>query len=125
MIRRDYIIWTITAILAIVGLQLLGHQVGYQIPLLPSSSRPQFTVASTFDDVDNLQLNSEQCTSQFPDLYLEADRARKYFKGGISSHMVDNAEKDGASARVAIINNKVLACLRTVAARDYAYRRCL
>lgn len=58
-------------------------------------------------DAENLHLSAEQCIDRYPDLYYEADRAREYFKGGISEEMVDAAEKDEANARVAIIDNKV------------------
>jgi hypothetical protein len=51
----------------------------------------------------------QECLRAYPELYLEADRAREWHKknGGISQANVDDAAKNDASARVAIIDNQV------------------
>ena len=52
-------------------------------------------------------MSADQCIERYPDLYYEADRAKKFYRRGISESMVDEADRDGASARLAIIDNKV------------------
>lgn len=54
----------------------------------------------------DLHMTEEQCTTAFPPLYQEADRAREYYdkKGGIGKRDVDAAEEEG-HARVVILNN--------------------
>lgn len=72
---------------------------------------PTYTPPAVFDS-DNRHLTSDQCHERYPGLYHEADLARKFYqrKGGISLDDVDKADQDGgASARLAIINNKVCA----------------
>jgi hypothetical protein len=66
-------------------------------------------IAPQILDSENRLLTASQCQDRYPGLYYEADRARAYYakKGGISQEMVESADKDGASARLAIINNKV------------------
>jgi hypothetical protein len=70
---------------------------------------PTYTPPAVFDS-DNRHLTSDQCHERYPGLFHEADLARKFYqkKGGISLEDVDKADQDGgASARLAIINNKV------------------
>jgi hypothetical protein len=72
---------------------------------------PTYTPPAVFDS-DNRHLTSDQCHERYPGLFHEADLARKFYqkKGGISLEDVDKADQDGgASARLAIINNKVRA----------------
>jgi len=72
---------------------------------------PTYTPPAVFDS-DNRHLTSDQCHERYPGLFHEADLARKFYqrKGGISLDDVDKADLDGgASARLAIINNKVCA----------------
>jgi len=70
---------------------------------------PTYTPPAVFDS-DNRHLTSDQCHERYPGLFHEADLAKKFYqkKGGISLEDVDKADQDGgASARLAIINNKV------------------
>ena len=70
---------------------------------------PTYTPPAVYDS-DNRHLTSDQCHERYPGLFREADLARKFYqkKGGISLDDVDKADQDGgASARLAIINNKV------------------
>lgn len=70
---------------------------------------PIYTPPAVYDS-DNRHLTSDQCHVRYPGLFHEADLARKFYqkKGGISLDDVDKADQDGgASARLAIINNKV------------------
>jgi len=70
---------------------------------------PTYTPPAVFDS-DNRHLTSDQCHERYPGLFHEADLAKKFYqkKGGISLKDVDKADQDGgASARLAIINNKV------------------
>ena len=100
------------AVVLITLVQSIGHlyrtdSLGTLMPL----SRLSYTINQyrppDISDAEKLHLSAEQCIDRYPDLYYEADRAREYFKGGISEEMVDAAEKDEANARVAIIDNKV------------------
>lgn len=77
---------------------------GRGIPAFPHSSYQLDGIPPTRD----LHMTEEQCTTAFPLLYQEADRALKYFgqRGGISKQDVDAAEEEG-HARVVIMNNTV------------------
>jgi hypothetical protein len=71
-------------------------------------SGPQYIPPAIYDS-DNRHLTSAQCHERYPGLFYEADLARDFHKskGGISESTVDAADQDGASARLAIIDNKV------------------
>jgi hypothetical protein len=72
-------------------------------------SQPTY-IPPAVHDSDNRHLTSSQCHERFPGLFHEADLAKAFHKknGGISLADVDKADQDGgASARLAIIDNKV------------------
>lgn len=84
-------------------------------------SRPEYIPPAIFDS-ENRHLTTSQCQDRYPGLFHEADLARKFWqkKGGISLEDVDKADEDGgASARLAIINNKVRRAERTKANVSY------
>lgn len=78
-------------------------------PYLRFGSQYPAFIAPDILDSENRLLTSSQCQDRYPGLYYEADRAKAYYarKGGITHEMVESADKDGASARLAIVNNKV------------------
>lgn len=81
-------------------------------PYLRFGTRYPTFIAPQILDSENRILTSSQCQVRYPGLFYEADRAQAYYakKGGITQEMVESADKDGASARLAIINQKV--CLK-------------
>lgn len=107
---------------SLVSLAYLHSAQYIQVPLVPTSwrtaARPIITFTPSPSQSENRQLTTAQCLATYPQLYLEADRARVWYdrKGGISEEMVDQAEQDGASARLAILDNKV--CLVPVPSGD-------
>jgi len=73
------------------------------------SSQPTYVLPAVHDS-ENRHLTSTQCQARYPGLYYEADLAKAFYqkKGGISLDDVNKADEDGgASARLAIIDNKV------------------
>jgi len=70
----------------------------------PATIRPADTRES-----ENRLLTADECVRRYPDLYLEADRAKAWYasRGGITAEAVDLAEKEGGNARMAIIDNRV------------------
>jgi hypothetical protein len=104
------VIGGLLAAISLFGTTYCFFALGVDIPfLLPSSftSHP-FTVPQPSES-SNRHLTAEQCVERYPDLYLEADRAERWYsgKGGITEAMVDSAEKDDSNARLAILDNIV------------------
>jgi hypothetical protein len=77
---------------------------------LPSRASPTSTMAHPIDP-DNRYMTSELCDVTFPGLSFEASRAKAWYRarGGITEHMVGEAEADVANfnARLVIKDNKV------------------
>lgn len=96
-----------SVLLLLIGIAHLHPGTDFTVPYIPSPTRVIHYVAPALHDTENRQLDRAQCLDRYPNLYYEADRAKRWFSGGISEEMVDEAEKDGASARLAIINNRV------------------
>jgi hypothetical protein len=94
----------------VLSIFLLHTSSDISIPFPESWRTRPLYIAPTVSDSDNRHLTSAQCKERYPGLYYEADQARAYHQkhGGISESAVDSADQDeGASARLAIINNKV------------------
>ena len=104
--------WTLCALSLVLFVITIGHlhpSSGFTLPLLPSGRlfEPVY-LHDRFLPEDRL-LNTSQCLEAYPQLYYEADRARRWYssRSGITADMVDAAEKDGGNARLTIINNNV------------------
>lgn len=107
-------IYSCLTFLGIVTLSSLYYytDIDTALPLLPSALRIGSLAdleTSILQDSDNRHLTASQCLQRYPELYYEADRAKVYyeFKGGITEEMLDDAERDGGHARLAIIGNNV------------------
>jgi len=74
----------------------------------PNLSHPSTFIKHPSDTI-NRHLSASECMTRFPELYLEADRAKKWYraKGGIRKEDVDDAERDDGQARLVILDNKV------------------
>lgn len=107
MTRVRFAAFAVIVLLTLVGIAHIHPATEFSLPFIPSFEDSAVFIAPTIDDVDNRHLTSEQCLERFPALYYEADRSKAWASGGISESMVDEAEKEGASARLAIVNNKV------------------
>jgi hypothetical protein len=100
----------ITLLISLLTLAHLHPSTSFKLPFLPSPWRTQPHIpVSANPNPNNRQLSYSQCQVYYPDLYLEADRARDWHRanGGISLEDVEKAGLEEASARVAIIDNKV------------------
>jgi hypothetical protein len=110
------------AVLLVVSFVLIHPSSSLSVPYSDFwQTLPRYTPPAVFDS-DNRHLTSDQCHERYPGLFHEADLARKFYqkKGGISLDDVDKADQDGgASARLAIINNKV--CPNEMAISDASY----
>lgn len=98
------------AVLLVVSFVLIHPSSSLSVPYSDFwQTLPEYVPPAVYDS-ENRHLTSEQCEARYPGLYHEADLAKKFYekKGGISLSDVDKADQDeGASARLAIINNKV------------------
>ncbi|KAK4690016.1 hypothetical protein P7C73_g85, partial [Tremellales sp. Uapishka_1] len=103
----------IVVFLLVLTLITFAHQstaTEFTLPLLPSSySYNSPNVQTNFTDAENRHLSQHECLVRYPELYVEADRANAYYakRGGIKQSDVDEAEADGASARLVILDNKL------------------
>jgi hypothetical protein len=110
------------AVLLVVSFVLIHPSSSLSVPYSDFwQTLPTYIPPAVFDS-DNRHLTSDQCHERYPGLFHEADLARKFYqkKGGISLDDVDKADQDGgASARLAIINNKV--CFKRTTITDASY----
>jgi hypothetical protein len=102
----------VLGLIALLGATFLwiseyGRNFDYGDLALPYASY-RFEESAAVPSTRDLHMTEEQCTTAFPLLYHEADRAQEYFgkKGGIRKRDVDAAEEEG-NARVVILNNTV------------------
>jgi hypothetical protein len=117
---RTIILSTILLLISLITLAHLHPSTPFQVPYIPTLSP---SIHPTVDltpppltSANNRQLTHQQCLDTYPELYLEADRARDWYKrkGGISAQDLEDAGWDeGASARIAIIGNQVGVFVRT------------
>lgn len=103
------VVLVIIALLGAISLWIseYGRNFDYgDLPLAYGSYR--FDESGAVPPTRDLHMTEEQCTTAFPLLYQEADRAQEYYreKGGIRKRDVDAAEEEG-NARVVISNNTV------------------
>ncbi|WVQ79560.1 hypothetical protein IAT38_001659 [Cryptococcus sp. DSM 104549] len=112
MITRTSQIY-LAALLIVTTLITIAHfhpGTSFTLPLLPSPDNDASSLNNLrypdSSEASNLHLTEEQCLAQYPDLYLEADRARAWYKKGITKDMVDAAEEEG-NARLVILNNQL------------------
>jgi hypothetical protein len=96
-----------TALLLLITFAHLSPSTNFTVPYFPSSAVVVPYLPPHLSDGDNRQLTRAQCLERYPALYHEADRAKRWYSKGISLEMVNEADKDGANARLAIINNKL------------------
>jgi hypothetical protein len=106
---RRRLLYIYVGIFIIVALTIAHNHPGtaFSLPLLPQSYTSTLHVPHP-GAAEDRHLTNEQCLARYPDLYLEADRAKQWYerKGGISKEAVDAAEGEG-NARLVILNNKV------------------
>ena len=107
--RATWTLGAVTLVLVVVTLAHLHPSSGFTIPVLPSGRLFEPVYTHPLFQPDNRQLDHSQCVDAYPELYYEADRARRWYtsRSGITEQMVDAAEKDGGNARLTIINNNV------------------
>lgn len=120
-----------TILILIVVLTSIAHfhtGTSFTLPLLPTGTFNTFHTYTglTQPEAENRHFSSAQCLARFPELYLEADRARDWYaaKGGVSKEAVDDAEREG-DARLVILDNKVRRLpVRTLSHRFHWARSC-
>lgn len=119
--RATWTLCAVSLVLVVITVAHLHPSSGFTLPILPSGRlfEPVY-IHDLFQPEDRL-LNTSQCIEAYPQLYHEADRARRWYtsRSGITADMVDAAEKDGGNARLTIINNNV--CIQIPL--DVAYRQ--
>ena len=91
---------------ALISLAHFHPDANFSITFHPSP--PFHPHISSVSEPENRHLSAAQCLDRYPELYLEADRARDWYsrKGGITKAQVDEAEQEG-QARLVILDNKV------------------
>jgi hypothetical protein len=107
--RATWTLCAVSLVLVVITVAHLHPSSGFTLPVLPSGRLFEPVYVHDLFQPENRLLNTTQCINAYPELYYEADRARRWYttRSGITEKMVDAAEKDGGNARLTIINNQV------------------